>query len=505
MSVHQKTPSGALLEAESQTIDEQGRHNRGDAKGGPVSPENVDQSAKSGQAETPAPDDVIDLNRRAGREGRDAIAPEKTVLRAGFMRTTVRRLVQTILPLIVLAVAFYGFQYLKATKPAGKRGVAVEQVYAVRTVAASRGNYQPLIELYGATVSGRQVDIRSLVSGRVVEVDKTLREGGEVAQGTTLIKIDPFDFQISVKESKAQLAEALARKTELEASLKSQKASIVFAKEQLDLAKKDVDRARPLVRRGTVSQQAFEQRKTTVSVRKQALDTLQNDIAVWQARIDQQAATADRLQASVAQSERRLQETVLKAPFNAYVTGVTAQVGRTITANDTVATLIDRDWIEARFVITNEQYGRIIASEGKIIGRPVDIVWRLGGQKFKYAAEVTQVGAQINSQSGGIEILARIVDPLKPTPIRPGAFVELSVRDKAFDDVFRVPAVSLYQGNVVYVVRDDRLQSVSVKVLGGTGADLLIQGEIEEGAQIITTRLSKPGDGVRVDVQGGEK
>ncbi len=411
-----------------------------------------------------------------------------------------RAFAKLILPLAVLALAIAGYTYLKATKQAPPKRAQAERVYPVRAVTATIGDHQPTLTLYGATVAGRQVDIRALVSGRVVATGDNLREGGEIAKGELIVEIDPFDFKMSINEANAQLAEAKARKIELEASLKSEQNSITFLREQLKIAKRDVARASPLVKRGALSKQVFDQRQNTVSQREQALMTLENTFAVWKARIAQQDAIISRLTQTVALADRRLTETKLTAPFNAYLTNITTQTGRTITANDTVATLIDRDWIEARFVLTNEQYGRIVSAEGSLVDRPVDVSWVLGDTRFTYKAKIAQVGAQISSDSGGIEIFARVTDSSKPVPLRPGAFVEVSLPDRKFDGVFKLPAVALYDGDTVYVVIEGRLQPRKVKVVGVSGAELLVSGEIESGAKVITTRLSKPGAGVQVEL-----
>ena len=84
--------------------------------------------------------------------------------------------------------------------------------------------------------------------------------------------------------------------------------------------------------------------------------------------------------------------------------------------------------------------------------------------------------------------------------MRPGAFVEISLPDKNYSSVFKIPSVAVYSGNVVYVVVDGRLAPRKIEVVGSDGKDLLVSGDLKSGDEIITTRLSKPGTGVRVDI-----
>ena len=97
-------------------------------------------------------------------------------------------------------------------------------------------SHQPFLNLFGTTVSGRQVDIRALVSGQIVETGDSLREGGIVKEGELLLKIDAIDYRTSLAELEAQLAEARARIVENQASLASGKQSLANARDQLELA-----------------------------------------------------------------------------------------------------------------------------------------------------------------------------------------------------------------------------------------------------------------------------
>ena len=250
--------------------------------------------------------------------------------------------------------------------------------------------------------------------------------------------------------------------------------------------------------RGTVSARTVDDRRQIVLQRQQAADQIENNLAVWEARIAQQIAAASRLDTAIERAQRRLTETELRAPFSAFVTEVGAQVGRLVGSNDKVATLIDRDWIEARFNLTDEQFGRIVSKEGKLTGREVEVHWDLGSNTFTYPATIERIGARISSATGGVEVYARIKEPATPVPLRPGAFVEIEVPDTKYEGVFRVPSTALYEGDTVYAIENDRLVPRKVRVIGGLEQDLLVDGELRDGDRVMTTRISTPGRGVKV-------
>jgi multidrug efflux pump subunit AcrA (membrane-fusion protein) len=98
---------------------------------------------------------------------------------------------------------------------------------------------------------------------------------------------------------------------------------------------------------------------------------------------------------------------------------------------------------------------RIVSSEQTLVGREVKVLWHVGDKPVQYKARIERVGAEIAAEKGGVEIYARIVNPNKPTPIRPGAFVEVRMPDRAYERVTSLPQTSLY-GNRVYVIKIGR-------------------------------------------------
>ncbi len=417
---------------------------------------------------------------------------------SGFGMRAFRALLQIAIVAAVLLGAYSGFKWLHDSKPEVVTRAKREKVYSVAVLPAHFAEHTPALTLFGTTVAGRQVEIRALVAGQVVATSDRLREGGEVSRGDPLITIDPFDYRGALTDAEAQLAEAHARIREIEAQIAQDQMLLGFAKEQLTLGQADLDRARRLTQRGTISKQALDSRLLTVSQRRQSVVQLTTGIKVKEARADQQRASVKRLAWGLKRAHQRLAETHLKAPFNAYVSQVGAQVGRMLNVNDRVATLIDKEWIEVRFVLSDRQFGRIVAAEGKLAGRKVRVLWKIGDTPLEYSAVVDRTAAQISAANGGIDVYARIANPLKPAALRPGAFVEVQIADIGYQNVVRLPQAAVYNGSIVYVVEKDRLVQRKVTVIARAGEDVLVRGDIAEGDHIVRSRLSAPGPGLKV-------
>lgn len=413
-------------------------------------------------------------------------------------------LVKTIVPLAIIFIAFSGYNYLQSTKPKPKKPQIVEKAWPVDSITANAKNHTPKLKLYGTTVANRRVDLRALVSGKVTEVGAGLKEGGLIKKDELLLKIDDFDYKGALQEAKANLAEAIARQSEIKASLSLEQENLKYAKVQLSLAEKDFKRAQSLSKRGTVTKKLADDRNVVLAQRRQAVATSKVNLDLLNARQEQQVAVVDRLNWRVAQAKRRLEETKLIAPFDAYVNSVNAEIGRTMSVNDRVATLIDQNKIDVRFTLTNAQYGRILAEEKTLNGRDVLVSWRVGDRPITYKANIVRTGAVITSQNGGVEVYALVKNPVSPVALRSGAFVEVTLDDRKYQNVIRLPQTAIYNGNKIFIIENERLKEQTVEIVGASASDILIKADLPKGTEILTTKLTLAGEGVKVKVRASK-
>lgn len=429
------------------------------------------------------------------RHGADSPVPK------GRGRRMLAFTAKVVAPFLVLTVAVVSFVGLKATKPDVPQKPVSEKVWPVTAATAKVADFQPDIRLFGNAISGRRVELRALVAGEITEIGDSFRDGGIVKKNEKLLRVDKFEYEGALVEAEANLAEARARYAEIEATIENEQDALKRTKEQLSLARRDLERALPLAQRGTVSKKTADDRKVIVSEREQAVEQRVNNVAIQQARANQQLAIIARWEWRVRQAKKALADTELEAPFDAYISQVNAEVGRMVGANDQVATLLDQDWIEIRFTLTNSQFGRIVSREGSVRGRTVRVLWHIGDAPVEYEATIERVAPEINPETGGVDVFARIVDPKVPVPIRPGAFVEVLMQDRVYPNVVRLPQTSLYDGNTVFVVEADRLAVRKVNLVGASGTDILVRGDLKEGDHVVTTRLSTAEPGLRVREQ----
>ncbi|MES0809413.1 HlyD family efflux transporter periplasmic adaptor subunit [Roseibium sp. SCPC15] len=434
------------------------------------------------------------------KEISEVLPPEDEGATDGFrkLKLVLKALLQTLLAFAVLVAAVMGMNALIATKPEVPKQAIQEQSYAVETVTVSQGDFAPDINVFGETTAGREVELRALVAGEVIEVHPNLKAGGKVLQGEVLVAIDRFDYEGAVTEAEANLAEAQAALVESEGRVELEKANVIRVREQLEFAQRDLVRAEDLLGKGAVTERTLDDRKLLVSQRQQSLEQTQNTLALEEAKVVQQNAAIKRLEWRLENAQRQLDNTILRAPFDAIVRTESAELGRLVSVNDAVVSLYSSDEFEVRFILSDNQYGRLLADSGTVVGRPVDVTWFLGNSPVSYPATVSRIGADVASTRGGVDLIAAIETSDARVPLRPGAFVEISIPDQTYENSFRIPETAYYGEGTVYVVKDNRLQPRQVTSLAIDDGFILVDGALEAGETLLVTRIPEAGEGLLV-------
>jgi len=266
----------------------------------------------------------------------------------------------------------------------------------------------------------------------------------------------------------------------------------------LEFANSDLDRALQLSQSGTLTGKEVDARRLVLSQRQQAVSQSRNAILIAEAQRTQQEANAERLEWKIREAERRLADTALIAPFDGVISEETVETGRSVSANEVVASIYDDTALEVQFTLTNAQYGRMATDTDPLVGRQVELSWRVGGRDYVWPAIIDRIGARVTAERGGVEVFARIGPADNPVQLRPGAFVALNVPDRIWTDTFRLPETALRSSDHVFIVVDGELQRRDVRLIAWDGEDAIVAGDLENGDLVLATRLTEASEGVRV-------
>ena len=354
-------------------------------------------------------------------------------------------------PIVLLLVGtFFIISLLRATKDEPVMLVIEEKSWPVSVIEAQYDDVNPTLALFGEVITSRRSELRALVGGQVIEVGENFKEGAVVKKGELLLKIDDFEYRNSVIEETAKL----------------------------EVMNRDFERADELFKQGSISEQFRD---------NALLEKTQQELVL-------------------SESEKDLRDTELFAPFDGVINDVQATLGKQVsTFNDKIGEIIDIKNMEVRFSISKAQYGRLLEDESAIVGRAIEMKWTVGQRDLTFDAYISRVGAEITSNTGGVNIFANIeLDNDQETPLRPGAFVRLRMPDKTYKSVISIPETAVYEDEYIYIIKDQRLKKAVIVISGYDQSNVLIQPAedlmIQNGDLIVTNQLREAGEGVKVDI-----
>jgi multidrug efflux pump subunit AcrA (membrane-fusion protein) len=103
-------------------------------------------------------------------------------------------------------------------------------------------------------------------------------------------------------------------------------------------------------------------------------------------------------------------------------------------------------------------------------------------------------------------VVVRVADPYGAAaddagvPLAVGMFVEVEIEGRRVDDVAVIPRRALLAGDRVGVVRDGRLELRDATVLRATRDTVVLADGVDDGDQVLLTRLDVLVDGMSVRV-----
>src|ERR1700742_2013097 len=217
-----------------------------------------------------------------------------------------------------------------------------------------------------AYVQADSMTLSTDVSGIVASIP--VHEGEAVSRGQILFTLDPQKFQIALENARARLAQVRldieAAKADYQAALRATDAK----EQQVNADQATYDRYGVLVKIHAVTQQATDDARYKLAADQQAVSASESQARALLAKLsgNPEIAVTDmpsfkQAQAEVAEAEREMDHSVVRAPFNGIVTQVNKlQLGMYLGASSAAFGLVSSDhvWVEAQPKETQLTYAK---------------------------------------------------------------------------------------------------------------------------------------------------
>ena len=338
-------------------------------------------------------------------------------------------------------------------------------------VATLRARRQDVsVEAYGSVRPKRSISLIAQVGGKVSWVSDEFVDGGFAAAGEVILRLEPDDYEIAVIRATARVADA---------------------ERALAVARGEARRARrEWVDLGDAEANALFLRKPQIRSAEAA----------------SAAAAAERRQA-----ELDLGRTAIRAPFDARVQTIQADLGQYLAPGSPVARVHATAVAEVRLPLTDRDASMLAlpfadGDGSSVAALPATISAVVQRRAWEWPARIVRTEAGLDARSRVLHAVAEIGEPYRSDasgrpPLMVGQFVRARIAGRTADETLRLPRAALRTGDVIWIADDDnRLRIAPVEFVHGAGAHALVKLTPERDAAlaVIVSALALAVEGMRL-------
>ncbi|MGB0466801.1 MAG: efflux RND transporter periplasmic adaptor subunit [Pontibacterium sp.] len=361
------------------------------------------------------------------------------------------------------------------------------------------GNVKPAIVFQG----------KAELSGKIIYLHPDLRQGGSIAAGTTVVRIDPDDFLVSLKQSEADFQSRLSSLKQLQEEKKTTSRSLALASANLKVGEKELARIRGIWNKRLIARSTVDAEEQKVILLRQSVSNLQGSLNTYASRISSEQAQIARAKEQVKGQETMLARTEIQLPFDARIGDVPVEKDEFVSAGSSLFEALNLDAVEINVQVPVGQMQALVQplAEHQINLSAVNLPQALNAMKLQ--ARVALVGDLPEAiWDGQVLRFSEAIDPVRRTlgivvavdkpyqqvipgrrpPLIKGMFTEVEIFTPAYPALI-IPYQALHQGRVYLVNKEGRLEirKVSVQTLQGNLA--VIESGLNEGEQVIVNDL----------------
>ncbi len=365
-----------------------------------------------------------------------------------------------------------------------------EAPVTLRSVQVNPESVRRTVELVGTLEGKQEVTISSEVSAPVVAVRADL--GDRVERGQALVELDATELKLAVERQRAALAQVvvqLGMSKDTDPIPEPGQTSIVRkAAADLGEAKTVYERTKALTAKGVLSPAVSD----TAEARYRIAEANYAG-AVEQAK-NLQAQVAN-LRAQLALAEKKVADSIIRAPFSATVRSRLVEVGQYLREQTPVMSIASLNPLRFRASIPERWFPYVT------VGDPVELSVEAYSDRF--LGKVSRIGRAVDPQTRTFQVEAHVDNSREL--LRPGLFARGVLTTAKIESVLRIPAsavISFYGVQKVYCIENGQIREQVVKLGDRMGNLIEVTEGLKAGDRIAVTELTRVRQGSRVTVQG---
>lgn len=346
----------------------------------------------------------------------------------------------------------------------------------VRIALATRGALPDVVAVSGTLAAQDEVVLGTKVAGRLVELPVDL--GSVVRRGQVLARLAPADFELRVRQADAALEQARARLglrtgDATDAVDPEQTAVVRQAKARLVEATARRARAQALFKEQLLPQADLDAAEAVYQVAESVYQDAHDEALNRHGVLAQRRSELDL-------ARQQLTDSVLVAPFSGAVRERHAAAGQYVAAGQPVVTLVRTHPLRLRLAVPERVAARVR------VGQAVRVI--VEGDPRAYGGRVARVSPAIEESDRTLKVEAEV--PNDDGALRAGAFVDAEIITAEDRPVVLVPAAALvsFAGiEKVLVVQEGKAVETRVRTGRRAGEQVEVLEGLEGGEPVIVS------------------
>ncbi len=292
--------------------------------------------------------------------------------------------------------------------------------------------------------------MKSQVSGTVIDVYKSL--GDWIDAGEEIGRIDNTDYEVQLKQARANVLSAQASYKALELQMKA---------------------TEKLYAGGNVSE---------------------NEYMTAQSNLQKARAAQDGAEASLQLAEKNYNNSRFLAPVSGYIAGLSLEVGETITTGASVCSIVN-----TKRLVVNTGVGE---SDIVFLHRGQKVTVRYGNT-IERPGRIAGIGIKRSENTANYPLKIELDNPDRK--LYPGMIVQCSIETKTWKNVLYIPQKDLleeYDQPYLFVVTDEEKAHKLRVVLGEKiGENVIVTQGLQPGMKVVTDGAENLTEGTVVDIR----
>jgi RND family efflux transporter MFP subunit len=408
-------------------------------------------------------------------------------------------------------------------KDAGTAQAAAEVKPVMVATAAAEGRTVALsIQATGSFVADESSDVAPTVAGRIIATP--VDAGSFVRQGEVIARMDASDAELRLAQSQASLQQAEAQLRQSQSRIgyrgtgdfdpaqlpevAAQRANYESTVAQAKLAEADAQRYANLVASGDVSKSNYEKYRTQAetatalaNAAKQQFEAQLNGARQSYQVVVTSQASLDGVKAQLAMAKKAVEDNIIRAPFDGYVSARPVAVGQYVALTNKIATVVKAQELKLQLQVPEGQ-----AARAKVAMEVQAEVAAYPDRPF--TGKVTAVNPAVDPSSRSFIVEAKFANA--DLTLRPGMFATGQVLLPGGEQAVFVPKNAVLSdpatnSSQVFVVEGGKAHLRVVQILSAREGAVRILAGVNGGEKVAVSHLGDLYDGCPVEMTAGGK